>query len=303
MTQAFTSSAAHPVPAICHLRYTVGRPVRELPEHRETTGAPESPGRRTEGDGHCRRDDRSVRLRHGDDPGDSGQGAGARHRVRRACGYVARRQRRRREAHRPQELRRPRSRAARRSVDGAARGRQPRAGGTARQRHHHRVGADAARFGRQVGRRGNHGRRGISDDASGHPARRGQNRLYAGRGSRPRHAVFRREPLRRAVRLHARWPEARRARDRKFLGRCDDHHLQGLQCASRVREGAHGERHQAGVRVRASPPAQRPLARNDRRLRGVRASRTASKAASSARPSSCCCAISSPPVSTTRRAC
>ena len=105
---------------------------------------------------------------------------------------------------------------------GAARGRQPRAGGAARPRHHHRFGADAARFGRQVGRGRNHGCRGISDDASGHSARSDQDRLYAGRGSRPRHAVFRREPLRRAVRLHARRAEARRARDRKFLGRCDD---------------------------------------------------------------------------------
>ena len=131
----------------------------------------------------------------------------------------------------------------------------------------------------------------------------GQDRLHAGRGNRPRHAVFRREPLRRAVRVHARRPEARRARDRKLLGRCDDDDLQGLQRASRLREGAHGQRHQAGVRVRASPAAQRALARDDRRLRRLRASATAYRAASSAPSSSCCCATSPRRDSTRRRGC
>ncbi len=98
---------------------------------------------------------RSIRLCHGDDSRDAGQGAGARHRVHRSCRYVARRERRRRATDRPPELRRARSRAARRSVDGAARGRQPRARGPARQRHHHRLGAHAcsARTTRQASRK------------------------------------------------------------------------------------------------------------------------------------------------------
>ena len=36
-----------PISAICHLRYPVGRTVRELPQHRETAGALEAPGLRS----------------------------------------------------------------------------------------------------------------------------------------------------------------------------------------------------------------------------------------------------------------
>ena len=79
--------------------------------------------------------------------------------------------------------------------------------------------------------------------------------------------------------------------------------FKGFNAHPGVCQGAHGERHQAGVRVRAPPPAKRPLAGDDRRLRGLRASPRASRAASSAPSSSCCCAISRRPGSTTRRGC
>ena len=56
-------------------------------------------------------------------------------------------------------LRRPRHRAARRSVGGPARRRRSRARGADRRRHRHGVGHDAARRRRQGGRRGDHGGR------------------------------------------------------------------------------------------------------------------------------------------------
>ena len=95
-------------------------------------------------------------------------------------------QRRGREADRARAVGRPRHRAARRSVRGPAAVREARARRADRPRHRHGVGHDAARRGRQGGRRGDRGRGGIPHRASGDPARPDPDRLHAGRGDRAR---------------------------------------------------------------------------------------------------------------------
>ena len=180
MTDAFTSTRREPFSSICHLRYPVddqsdsypstakqlvllNRLVDELKEMGVADAAI----------------DRAW-LRDGNHSAHTRQGTRAGHRLHRPRRYVAGRERRRRQAHRPQSVRRARYRPARRPVHGAARSRQPRAGRTAGQRHHHRVRPDAARFRRQVGRGRDHGRGRISVDAPRDSARRREDRLYPG---------------------------------------------------------------------------------------------------------------------------
>ena len=84
-------------------------------------------------------------------------------------------------------VRRPRSRAARRSDRRAAARRQPGARRSDRPRHRHRLRHDAARRRQQGRRRGNRDRRRVSRRASGDPARPDPHRVHARRGGRPRH--------------------------------------------------------------------------------------------------------------------
>ena len=61
-----------------------------------------------------------------------------------------------------------------------------------RPRHRHRLRPDAARRGRQGGRRGDRHRRRVPDAASGDPARPDPHRVHAGRGDRTRRRSLRR---------------------------------------------------------------------------------------------------------------
>src|SRR6187402_2969576 len=64
----FHFDGREPFSSICHLRYTVGRPVRQLSQHCEATGASQPAGRRAERAWGVRCGHRSAWLCDGDNP-------------------------------------------------------------------------------------------------------------------------------------------------------------------------------------------------------------------------------------------
>ena len=139
-------------------------------------------------------------------------------RLHRARRHLARDARRRRQADRPPAVRRPRPRAAGRSVGRAAARGEPGARRADRPRHRHRVGHDAARRRRQGRRRRDRDGGGVPDRASRDPARADPHRVHAGRGDRPRHAALRRRSAS-ARAAPTRWTAAAAARSRSRASR------------------------------------------------------------------------------------
>ena len=146
-------------------------------------------------------------------PATTDEGRRADDRLHRARGHVAGDERRGVKPIVHRALRRPRSRAARRSDGRPAAAGQPGARRADRPRHRHRVGHDAARRRQQGRRRRDRDRGRVSGRASGDPARPDPHRVHAGRGGRPRHGALRRRALRRRA-APTRWTAAAAARSR-----------------------------------------------------------------------------------------
>ncbi len=159
------------LPSLRRHQHQVRRELDVVPEYAGTTRSAAPARQRADGHRPHRRHHGRARLRHGDDPVDDEQAARAGHRLHRPCRHVAGDAGPRGQAHRPRQVRWPRSGAARRSGGCAAR-----RGGSGpcrprRSRHRHCLGTHAPRRRRQGWRCRDRRGGAVPDRASRDPAR------------------------------------------------------------------------------------------------------------------------------------
>ena len=257
------------------------------PEHRQAAGAAARSRRRAAGDRPRRRGDRRVRLRHGDDPGD--------HDASRTC---------RRSASSPTSTRRRRCRApaskpiVHRGYDGrdlvlpddpTAVLRLPDIPALAEQIGHDIVTASGTTL------LGADNKAGVAEIVTAaaylvaHPEiphGTDPHRLHAGRGSRPRHAAFRRRA--RSARNCAYTMDGGSRGEieiESFSADAMTVTFHGFNTHPGYAKGRHGERHQGGGGVHRRAAARQAVAGDDRRPRGLRPPLRRHRRASSARRS------------------
>ena len=130
------------------------------------------------------------------------------------------------------------------------------------------ITTDAARSGRQGGSRRNNECRRVSGGTSGSEAPGSQDRLYPGRGDRPRSGQVRRGPLRCRLRLHdGRWGDRRAGVRELQCGRCHGENP-GEEHSPGICQGQDEKRHahRNGVQFAAAGGTEAGIYR---RLRGL----------------------------------